>query len=244
MDALTELKCKLSKTNVQAFEGVVFDHTPLAREIRTLDAWVGSRTNLRPPIDLIIEALFRFARSSKLTGFRQAQLVCYGCIEPFGEEKLRIIDDGRLFPILLTSIGQYRSKPTAFRRCYRGLLTGYFGVGPDDPSTPTTAKENWQLLRGFLRDHLHGIMSRDFNPDWAVALDDHKDLLTDNPCGRYALPLLDGDSREFQEAKQRLDISDASWIVTRLLIEQIDRACSSRDSNFLRYVPRMLIPLP
>lgn len=240
MSALTDLKRRLSRTNVHAFEGLTFDHTPIAREIGTLDEWVGSKTALRPPIDIIIEALFRFVRSSNLVGFRQAQLVCYGCIEPFGQEKLRIIDDKRLFPILLTSIGQYCSKPTAFRRCYRGLLSGYFDVDPDDSSTPSAARENWRLLRNFLRDHLPGIMSSEFNPDWAVALDDHKNLLADHPCDRYALSLLDGDSREFERAKQRLDISNASWIVTRLVIEQIDRACAASDSNFLRYMPRLL----
>ena len=240
MSALTDLKRRLSRTNVRAFEGLSFDHASLAREIRTLDAWIGSKTTLRPPIDLIIEALFHFVRSSTLAGFRQAQLVCYGCIEPFGREKLRIIDDSRLFPILLRSIRQYRSKPTAFRRCYRGLLTGYFGVDPDDPSTPTIAKENWRLLRGFLRDHLPGIMSPDFNPDWAIALDDHKNLLGDDPCGRYAVSLLHSDSHEFEEVKLRLDISTASWIVNRLVIEQIDCACARSDSHFLSYVPRLL----
>jgi hypothetical protein len=240
MGALSDLKRKLSKTNARAFEGLTFDQAPIAQEIRALDTWVGSRAALKPPIDLIIEALFRFSRTSTLTGFREAQLVCYGCIESFGQEKLRLIDDVRLFPKLLTAIGQYRSRPLAFRRCYRGLLSGYLGVDPDAPSTPRPARQNWQLLRNYLRDHLHEIQSTGFEPDWVGAIIGHENLLADDPCSRYGSSLLDGDASEFEEAKRKLDISNASWIITRLVVGQLDSTCSQNDSKFTHHVPRLL----
>jgi hypothetical protein len=116
----------LSWTNAKAFEELIFDHAPLTKEIERLKGWIGGRASEKPALDLVLEALQHFDQSLVISGLREAQLVCYGCVEPYGDKKNRLIEDERRFPRLLDCIEKYRPSPRAFRRCYRGLLSGYF----------------------------------------------------------------------------------------------------------------------
>ena len=240
MGTPAELKRKLSLTNVHSFEGLTFDFTPIANEVKALTKWVGEAASPKPASDLVLEALFRFQRSSTLPNFREAQLVSYGCVEPFGHDKQRLIEDERLFPKLLDCVDEYRPKPRAFRRCYRGLLSGYFRYDPDDPSSGRPGKYNWQTLRSFLFEHVSNIQSKGVEPEWVNAIIGHKNLLTSSPFDRYGLLLLENDQSEFEETKQQLDISEASWAVTRLILGQIEIAVSLSNSRFIDYLPRLL----
>jgi hypothetical protein len=240
MSALADLKRKLSRTNVRTFDGLAFDQVLLQREIKALSAWVGGKASLKPPSDLIIQSLLQFSSSSTLLRFRDAQLVCHGCTEPFGQEKRRLIEDAGLFPKLLSALEQYRSKPRAFRHCFKGLLSGYLAYNPETVPVASAGRKNWQILRQYLNDHLSEIKSPDFEPDWVGAIIEHENLLTENPCGRYDSWLLDDHEREFQELKRKLDISNASWVVTWVVLNQVDSVCSQNDTKFLQYVSRLL----
>jgi hypothetical protein len=235
-----ELQRILSWTNARAFEGLTFERAPITKEIETLGKWIGGKTSPRPTTDLVLEALQHFYQSLTVSNLREAQLVCYGCIEPFGDEKTRLIEDKQRFPRLLDCVERYRPTPRAFRRCYRGLLSGYFQYDPDGPKNSIAGKDNWRRLRSYLHERADDINCSDIEPDWVGAISQHKNLLTDDPCGRYALSLLSGDAREFEEAKRGLDIPDASWLVTRLIFAQVDTAVSGNDSVFLGYLSRLL----
>src|SRR5262245_10788703 len=123
----------LSSTNARAFEGLTFNRAQITKEIDALKKWIGDKDFHRPATDLVHEALKHFYESADVSNLRQAQLVCYGCIEPFGVEKAPLIDDEQRFPKLLDCAERYRPTPRAFRRCYRGLLSGYFQYDPDAP---------------------------------------------------------------------------------------------------------------
>jgi hypothetical protein len=240
MGTPAELKRKLSLINEHAFAGLKFDFTPIGNEIKLLTKWVGEAASPKPASDLVLEALFRFQRSSTLRNLREAQLVSYGCVEPFGRDKQRLIEDERLFPRLLDRIDEYRPKPIAFRRCYRGLLSGYFSYDPEAPTSKRSGKTNWQTLRNFLNERVSNIQRKGVEQKWVDAIIAHKNLLTISPFGRYGLSLLENDQSEFEKAKQQLDISEASWAVTRLILGQIEIAVSLSNSQFIDYLPRLL----
>jgi hypothetical protein len=240
MDAIADLKRKLFRTNVSAFRTLTFDHAPIGNEIEALKRWVSATASETPASDLIREALLRFSRSLRLPGLRDAQLVCYGCIERFGQDKIRLIEDAQLFPKLLVSVEEYRPKPRAFRRCYKGLLSGYFGYDPNAPSVERAGKNNWERLRRHLYERLRDIDSSGIEPEWVGAVSEHRNLLTEHAYSRYGLSLLEGDPREFEEVKRKLDISDASWVVTQLILGQIESAASQSDTKFTHYLPRLL----
>src|SRR4051794_3908899 len=122
MDPLSTLRRKLSKTNDLAFEGLSFDHSPMAAEIASLERWVKVSGSPNPESDVVLETLHRFNRQPTVTNFRDTQLLCFGSTVPFVKNKKRIIEDDDLFEKLLRCAERFRSKPRAFRRCYKGLL--------------------------------------------------------------------------------------------------------------------------
>jgi EH_Signature domain len=235
-----DLQRMLSWTNARAFEGLIFDRTPITKEIATLEKSIGSGAIQRPARNLVFEALKHFYQSLTVSTLREAQLVCYGCVEPFGDGTARLIEDERRFPKLLDCVEQYRPSPRALRRCYRGLLSGYFRYDPDGPTSSAVGKNNWSRLRNYLHERVEETSCSEIEPDWVGAIVRHKNLLTHDPCARYALSLLSGDAREFEEAKRGLDIPDASWLVIRLIFAQVDAAVSGNDSVFLGYLSRLL----
>jgi hypothetical protein len=230
----------LSLTNARTFEGLTFDRAAITREIDTLQKWIGDKDSQKPTADLVLEALKHFYESADISSLRQAQLVCYGCIEPFGSEKALLIEDERRFPRLLDCVERYRPAPRRFRRCYGGLLFGYFHYDPDAPKSSTAGKNNWRKLRSYLHDRTDDIKCSEIEPDWVHAIARHKNLLTDKPCARYAISLLSGDGQDFNEAKRELDISTASWLVIRVVLAQVDAAVSGSDVAFLGYLSRLL----
>ena len=243
MDPLIVLKQKLSRTNSLAFDGLTFDHKPIAAEIAVLKQWVTSSDSLNLDSDIIHEALLRFYRSSDLTNLRQAQLVCYGCAAQFGKDKKRLIEDAKYFPMLLDCIDRLRSKPRFFRRCYKGLLSGYFDYDPNDDVDVPVGKNNWKILRGYLRERLRDIRSREAEPDWVGALNEHANILTDDPTSRYGTSLLEdirSERDEFDALRHQLNISDASWLVTQLVVGQVERATLKDDKGFSQILPRIL----
>jgi hypothetical protein len=240
MNTLDDLKRKLSRTNARAFEGLTFDHAPLAKELEILTQWVGATASPSPPFDIVLEALLRFQRSSHLASLREAQLVCYGCIQAYGQEKRPLIEDSRLFPELLECADKYRQKPRAFRRCYRGLLSGYLDYDPDVSSSGHVGKQNWKTLQNYLHERLRNINSASLEPDWVNAIIEHKNLLTDDPTGRYGQSLLEGDRQEFEAAKLKLDISNTSWVIRQLVFAQLDAAIAQNDLGFNQHLPRLL----
>jgi hypothetical protein len=240
MHTLADLKRMLARTNAHAFDGLTFDHAPIAKELQVLKRWIDTAASQRPPSDLVLAALLRFQTHLELPRLREAQLVCYGCIEPFGPQRTPLIEDARLFPRLLSCVDEYRRKPPAFRRCYRGLLTGYFAYRVDQPSAPRTGRDNWQILRTYLHDRLGDIYTAGIAPEWVGSITDHKNLLSADPCGRYGLSLLEGNTSEFDDIRQKLDISAASWVVRQLVLGQVTAAASRVDSQFIDYVPALL----
>lgn len=240
MGAFDNLRQALKATNAQAFQGLVFEHKKLDKEVQKLKTWLGTNGTAKPPSNLIRDALVRFYQAPKAGTLRDTRLVSYGCVDPFGEHEYRLIDDANRFPKLLDCVERYRNEPRPFRRCYKGLLNAYFTYDPEAEWTRDTGKKNWETLRTYLHDRSADLQDRGVLPDWVHAVAEHKNLLTANPCGRYGLSLLKQENEEFAEARQKLEISEASWVTTRLVLAQIAAATELSDGAFGAHISRLL----
>lgn len=239
MRELSDLERMLIQISAHAFDGLTFNHNPIMNEIRRLEKRLCRVGADKPPSNLVRDAVTRFYQSLVLPNLRDAYLVCFGCTDPLGQRRERLIEDAQRFPILLDRVDEYRPNSRAFRRCYSGLLWGYFGYDPDSAVSPI-GKTNWQTLRNYLHDRIRDIRSDGIEPEWVSAIIAHRNLLTEDPCSRYGLSLLDGNSREFEEVKRQISISDTSWVITRVLVAQIEAAVLSDDEQFIKYIPRVL----
>ena len=105
-------------------------------------------------------------------------------------------------------INRYQSRPRIFRRLYRGLLSSYFNYDPEASYAKDAGPDHWQHLQRYLNQHVDHLYTEGINPEWITVLQQHQNLLTNNPCSRYAEALLDGASDAFEEAKRHLGFSE------------------------------------
>ena len=240
MEPIEHLRQALRAINETAFQGLHFDHRPIQQEVRKLKETLLDKPDPRPPIDQMQTAIAGFLNTSNLDNFRDIRLVSYGTATPLGTYQIRLIEKKDHFPKLLDVIDGYRDRPRIYRRLYRGLLASYFNYDPEAIYAKDTGPKNWNHLRRYLSDHIAHIQAEGITPDWVAALQEHRNLLTDDPCSRYAQAFLDGASDAFEEAERRLGFSGTSWVARAVVAARIDAAIRLPDREFKRHLPELL----
>lgn len=240
MDALDRLKSLLRVGSEEplarpwAVEGTIDSH------IEKLERHLRQGAGAYVPRDLQEEAVKRFWTSKRVDNLKDARLVSYGIALPVGPQRLRVIEDRERFPALLEGVDQFLRAPKQYRRCYQGLLSGYFAYDPDALEAPKTGRDNWEVLRAYLGKRSNRILEGERNPQWAESLQQHKTLLGEDPCLRYGGPLLAGDHAEVDELREVLNISDSSWFMRKLYLAQVRAAVARTDADFLGLLYRVL----
>lgn len=240
MEPIDHLRQALRDINETAFQSLHFDHQPIQQEIKKLQETLTSKPDLHPPIDQMQTAIAGFLDSLYLNNFRDIRLVCYGATTPFGHYQIRLIEKSDHFPKLLKVIDNYQNQPRIYRRFYRGLLASYFSYDPEASYTRDAGPANWNRLRRYLSDQIAHIQAEGITPDWVDALQEHRNLLTDDPCSRYARALLDGRNDAFEEAERRLGFSGISWVARAVVAARIDAAIRLPDHEFKHHLPELL----
>lgn len=204
---------------------------------------LGGNDGGAPPEDLLQLSLQRFGKTLQVGNFTELKYVCYGVTVPVGKDQWRVIDKRATFDGLLDLVKGYKVQPKQFRRCYQGLLSGYLGFDWYS-DVVDESHENWECLRGYLSDHLKPIVKaaaqRGTTPEWLRILNAHKNLLTSDPCSRYAKGLKQGDTLELKEVCIGLGIIGSSWVWQDALMAYVELVCAGTDANFVKELTRIL----
>lgn len=228
----------------QTASGTVWGNPRLMTEgLRQVRSALGDRGDDRPAEDRLQRSLQVFADRKRVANFTELKHVCYGVTVPLGTTRLRVIDQPSLFDRLLVLVEALSGQPRQFRRCYQGLLESYFGF--DRYAQPSAvATETWHRLRGFLSQSLARVWKtstgRGEAPDWLKTLRKHENLLTDDPCSRYAKALREGSTDELQALCDALGIAGTSWVWEEALMAYVQLVCDQPDAAFLRHMPAVL----
>lgn len=237
---LNELSAALQKTNEQSFRGIELSFKDLTKQVESLRAWVNGQSSDRAQGDgRIKEALRQFYQSPTINGLPQARLLTFGCTVRLSRPEFTLIEDAERFPRLIDGVDKFHRSPKAYRRCYKGLLAAYFSYDPDGMETVEEGSKNWTLLRSYLEARVSALEDNG-RSEWIPTVREHQNLLSSRPCDRYAGRLLKDDDKLFQEAKSKLEIADASWVVRRLVLAQISAAASQSDTQFNAYLQKLL----
>ena len=228
------------KTHTSEFHfSSVFDPRALDKEIELLRLKATSAP-VAPPENQIARALNDFYRNLELSSYRQARLVSCGFVDAWGSNQYRLIEDSERFPRFLDCLNAYRPQSRAFRKCYNGLLKGYFNYDTNNPHAPVTGKRNWGALRDYLGENLRYIHAPGVEPDWVMGLEANQILLGPNPCSTYGPQLLNGNRAAFEKVKADLEISDSSWFMRQIILAQIGAATKLPDAAYIKLIPNML----
>lgn len=198
------------------------------------------------PRDLQIEAVKLFWDSGEFMSFREARLVCFGiAVRPWNDHRCLIEEPAR-FNAVLTGLRHWEENPRQFRKCYQGLMHGYFHyyggyqLDMDGRPLPMVGQRNWLELRRYLAEKTSYIQADSINPDWVVCVQGNKGLFTESPCDAYAEDVLNGQQDKVRQIRDHLGISDASWFTRSLVLSQIEKVCKQRDMLFLSKVDQLL----
>lgn len=202
------------------------------REVRKA---FGEEVNDVPQDSVLQEALQQFAATRKVASFTELKYVCHGLTTPFGSAGDSLLKRNDLLPSLLKSVDVCRPSPKQFRRCYQGLLGGYFGFDLYSDGLNKSAKGNWLALRGFLDGRLDevmdGVRARSAPTPWVATLAEHRNLLSDQPCERYAAALRAGKHEDLQQVCSGLGIASSSWVWSEALMAYVRQVVGFPDDK-------------
>lgn len=193
--------------------------------------------------DRVVAALQRFHGSWAFSGPRDGRLICSQIHVPkLGSEDapIRPIEDATWFENITRNVDAFGPNNRAFRGCYRGLLTGYLECDPEDASLREAGRKNWNTLQGFLRDRVDWLHVNAYDPAWVGALFEHRNILDQDPCGRYARAALAGNTQEWDRLQAAFNLGGRTWLARRFVEAQVRAAVDSEDPEFLRLVPVIL----
>lgn len=188
-----------------------------------------------PETDVLLATLLRFAQTLKAATFTELKYVCFGLTVKLPRQDWRFIDQPAMFATVMKLVQEREAQTRQFRRCYQGLLHGYFGFerGPDPFGTP---EKHWVRIRDYLAERLDpliGASSESGNaPEWLRTLSEHRNLLTTDPCRRYANGLSRDDTSELQAVCVGLGISSNSWVWEEALMAYVRLVCTRPDTEF------------
>jgi hypothetical protein len=186
----------------------------------------------------IEKVLLAYRNSGQLHSFLDLKYACFG-VSHSVPGSWRLLDDDRLFPILLQFVDATRTEPRKFRKCYQGLLSGYFNFPLF--ALQAAPRKNWIQLRQFLSDFLPVVRQALPQSGWVKTLNEHQNLLGEKPCDRYARELLAGNTGDLRAIfYEGLGISKESWIWQEVVFSQMTVACGCDDNRFKKELDRLL----
>lgn len=132
-------------------------------------------------------------------------------------------------------------KKDLWRLTWYWLFLSYFSIEIEkiDEQAP---KENKNQLRDFLyKTYAHFTENQDFLPEWAKILNEHKNILSETPCDRYAEAHLNNNLDEINIIEEKFNISKKSWFWHQLTLSIVRYATHIKnDSIFKTQIPRLI----
>lgn len=183
-----------------------------------------------PDSHTLAAAAARFIRTGAPEDWRSLKHVCFGVASPLdnGKSVLSIADlRQRLF-----GFAQNHDEPRRQLKCFQALLSAYFSF-PLTKSSSEDAVDGWHDLRDWLStraDALSRFPGR--KPGWFTLLNEHLNVLGDNPCDRYGGLLLKGDGSELEAIRQGLGIPLDSWFQEEAVLAHIRAAVRLGHEQF------------
>lgn len=226
--------------------GLAFGRAPLstsmemAEVIAEMSARQKTRSSGSIPADHKQEAVRRFWDRQEILNFRDAYLLSWSLCIPHRPQGTCVMEDRPRLERVLEGADEYSNRPKAYRRCYQGLVSSYFGYEPTSDEGKRAAKENWRMFRDYLRDRRSIIAEPEVNPDWVQTAQENPELFAPDPYAPYVDLLLSGNAGAIDQLSEHLGIGKESWFLRGLIMAQVRRAAQLEDRAFLQYLPRLL----
>jgi hypothetical protein len=190
----------------------------------------------------ITSALAAFRRTRQIPSYTHLRYICLGAGLPLGDWYL--LSEDVLWKILSAEAGQVELRKQI--KCYQGLLRSYWSFPAQTAEPGGNAYKGWLKLRKWLDsrfDQISHALAADpttRTPQWFRVLEEHRCLLSEDPCSRYGASLLSGDNTLLQAAVDGLGIPTGSWVFDEAIFAQVRHSTEAKDSEFTQKLPLIL----
>lgn len=200
--------------------------------IAQMEARSKSRKGAQISEDRQMEAVRRFWQSQEVQSFRDAYLLSWSLCLPHRPQGPCVMEDRPRLEKVLEGVDGWRGKPSAYRRCYQGLIKSYFTYDALAETTSRAGRNNWHILRQYLRDRNHLIKDHSPCSQWVDTAVGNRHLFGEQPCEPYVDALLRGDVGILEHLCEQLGISKASWFLRELVLTQVRGATRLPNAQF------------
>ena len=190
--------------------------------------------------DLQLEAVQRFWQNQEVKSFRDAYLLSWSLCLPHRPQGPCVLEDRARLQRVLDGVDGWKDRPSAYRRCYQGLVKSYFTYDALAEGIAAAARNNWRLLREYLQDHSQFVRDKRLNPEWVETANSNKQLFSEQPCAPYVDALLRGDDGAIDHLCEQLGIGKASWFLRELVLAQVKAATNLGHAEFEALLQRLL----
>ncbi len=180
------------------------------------------------PKERSYQAALKFLREQKLEE-DEYDFIAAAINTPINEEGGKRIISSPRFELLINLYTKQIKLNELWRLTWYWLLLSYFQLEVGNHVDEQT-KNNATLLQKFLNDsHTHFTQQQSYTPQWAQTLREHSNILTDNPCDRYAEAVLRGIHTEVEQIKEQLGIPQQSWFWHQLTLSIVRHVTNMKD---------------
>ena len=185
----------------------------------------------------IRDAMRSFRLSGALESRREIKLTCVGASTEFSGWCL--LGDS---PLLMTLLNTVQVSPERARMRYLSyLLHSYWSFARNSDATSKPSLDGWMKLRSWLNVQRQVLaLLPGLKQPWFETLNDHANLLTAEPCARYARDLLAGTSRTMEDVFEKLFVPANSWLREESILAQMWAAANQEDTGFKSLLGRLV----
>jgi hypothetical protein len=152
-----------------------------------------------------------------------------------------LFDDQQRFSSFLNEeigIGQWKNKPSWFRRVLQGLVASYFSFDPVSSYATEVQTQNWIRLRSYISKNLESAKGVT-NPDWLNCCLEHPSLFSESPGDDFVDLVLKGEAEKLETTLDLLRAKE-SWLPRELILSQVKKITGFDDERFMSFVAPML----
>ena len=185
----------------------------------------------------VSRAVLRFRQTRELTDGLEIKYVCIAAWDNFSGWCL-LQDEGLLRHLLTAaSIGLSRRRLKYFSCLLRSYLQ--FPRYNDDSTAEMLI--GWVTLRDWLRmQEKELFLAPGFQPAWLRSLNEHVNLLDEDPCGRYKKELLSGESPSLNDVFSKLSVPADSWLRQEAVFSQIQAGTDLSNNQFQSHLSQLI----
>lgn len=242
VDAIHDLQQRLKQTlhNFEISNQQMGNAKAIIKSVEEVKKVFEGNASASAPQERAYAAALSFLRGKELKE-EEYDFITAAINTPIKEQNGKRVIDSENLPKLLNYYYDEITKDNMWRLSWYWLFLSYFSIDIENASNQLL-KNNINRLREFLhKTHTRITQNQEFLPEWAKVLNQHKNILSEKPCDRYAESYLHGNQNEINKIEESFKISKRSWLWHQLTLSVVRHAISlKQDFTFKSQIPSLI----